>query len=1609
MTENNKKLIAKILKTASASENLQEFITQIYTDRSEKSLSFYKPEQLFKTAKSLFGFISERTSKHLIRVFNPSEKADGYKSDRTIVETNMQDCPFILDSITSYLYDNGYAIHEVLHPIIVLERDAKGKVKNVSGKNGIAESIIHIEITHISTDAEIKKIEKGLESVLEHVELTVADWKPMEIKVGEVVARLENAKNAKKSAAEKAEIEEAIEFLNWSKNNNFIFLGYRDYDFEKNKKIGVNKKTQLGIFKSKVYKDHDEQIQHVPINSDLILKDAQLVEITKSSRRSVVHRHAQMDYIGIKKYDEKGNIIGEERFIGLFTSSVYYQQAVNIPIIRKKIASIMKRTGFRPASHNEKALAAVLESHPRDELLQSTEEELFRIGVGIVSLSERPQTKIFIRRDRFLRFFSCIIYIPREFFTTHMRENIQNILEEEIGGKVMDYFTQVTDSPLARVNVLIKTVPDGVASDYLVSGAAQQKMFAIDETKLEKRIVEKTNSWLNSLNEKLQAKFGEVRGEELYRDYIRSFPEAYKDLYHPGGATLDVVKMEEVYKNQDLALDFDLFHLEKDAQENFQLKLFRLDEKITLSEILPIIENFGFQAVDEVTFKISPKNRKQAIWMHHFKLKLVKTNSEVNIKDIKQNFEDAIILIWKKKVENDALNQLVVTANIPHRDVEFIRAYCKYLIQIRFPYSYGFIAGVLSKNDGITKLLVKLLYSMFNPTLKGKRDAEIEKDVAAIKAELQKVSNVLEDRVLNQLFNTISATLRTNFFQSENGVNKSYISFKLNSEKVPNSPLPRPYAEIFVYSTEVEGIHLRFGKVARGGLRWSDRHEDFRTEVLGLVKAQQVKNSVIVPVGSKGGFVVKRPVADRSAYFEQGKECYKTFLSGMLDITDNIVNGKIVTPENVIPHDAHDPYLVVAADKGTATFSDIANGVAAKYNFWLDDAFASGGSVGYDHKKMAITAKGAWVSVRRHFTEMGRDPNLQEFTAVGIGDMSGDVFGNGLLLSDKYLLVGAFNHLHIFVDPTPNAAKSFKERERMFNLPRSSWTDYDAKLISKGGGIFERAAKSIKVTPEMAKIFEISEKEITPDDLIKKMLTSPVDLIWNGGIGTYVKSETESNDQVGDKSNDGLRVNGSDLRCKVIGEGGNLGFTQLGRIEYAKKGGRINTDAIDNSAGVDCSDHEVNIKIALRDAVTSKKITIAQRNKVLEQMQDEVAKLVLRDNELQTLAVTIAENQKHMIIEDNIRLMEYLSAQGRLSRAIEFLPSNENLHSRVAAKQGLTRPELAVLLAYSKLYVFDDLIHSKLPDDPYLASDLFLYFPTKMRSEFKKQIEGHQLRREIITTFVANSIVNRMGTTFFNRMKQETGMKGCDVARAYTVVRDSFNLRDIWESIEKLGTSVSLETSMDLYTEVSNLVEKASGWFLRNSPQPLNTANLVGIYKPAVKELSGHLDKIINKLVRETRDKKLAKYIANNVPKQLAEQIANLEALASACDIVSVSQKTKLPLKIVGEVYFDIGMRLDIAGLRNEARGLISDNHWDNLALRTMIDTFYDQQMLITLDILKNGCTGGKCNITIENWLDTNKKRIARFDSFISDLRKQEKVTLSMLTISVQKVASILG
>lgn len=1623
----NGKIIKKILALAPKSEKiLKKFIENFYITADPKYLDSVTIEDLYASAKNLYDFIQKRqSSKHKVRVYNPTKQTHGYNSDRTIVECNLDDSPFILDSITAYLFQDDRILHEVIHPIFRITRDSKSQIKNLTLSEhedvankaaGDLESVIQIQISHITSKDEHKRIAKDLEDVLECVYHAVADWKPMMAQVNKTIDSLaeENPKSKKATEAKESE-----EFLKWALDGNFIFLGYREFDYTK-KKVSFFDEKDLGIFKASVSRENDDKLKKVIFNKELFLKFNNILEVTKSSRKSPVHRPAHMDYIGVKLYDDKGKVIGEERYLGLFTSKVYYQSAHNIPIIRNKIEHIIDKSNFNPDSHNGKALVAVLEGHPRDELLQSTEEELFDMSMGIVSLSERPATRLFIRRDRFLRFYSCIIFIPREFFTTYVRENIQKILTTELGGTVMDYFTQITDSPLARVNILISNVPKGVASDYLDSSNEEHKGKRVDVKAIEQKIIEKTNSWLDNLSIKLIDTFGEIEGENIFRNYSKSFPESYKDIYHPGGATLDIEKLEKVYENREFAINFDLYHLQEDVENTFQLKLYTFD-RITLSDILPVIENIGFKAIDERSFAIHPKHQDDQISLYHYKLHFDDSGIDKKyvqiptLKEIKHKLEEVLLAIWNKEIENDSLNRLVSRAGLNARQINMLRAFAKYILQLNYPYSKELMYDALCRNPVISREIVEYFYAKFDVSVKQKdRSSQIDKKYASIKKLLQKVTSVTEDRILTQFLDTIKATLRTNYFQTDDqadnkGDLKNYLAIKLDSKSVPNIPQPVMYAEIFVYSYDVEAIHLRGGKVARGGLRWSDRNEDFRTEVLGLVKAQMVKNSVIVPVGSKGGFVVKNPPKERSEFLAKGQECYKTFLSGMLDITDNIIKDKIVKPKNVIPHDGDDPYLVVAADKGTATFSDIANGVSEKYNFWLGDAFASGGSVGYDHKKMGITARGAWISVIRHFREMGIDCQEQDFTCAGIGDMGGDVFGNGMLLSKHTRLVAAFNHLHIFIDPNPDAAKSYKERERLFKLPKSSWEDYNKKLISKGGGVFSRSSKAIKISKEIAELLNVSTPSMTPEELISAILRSEVDLIWNGGIGTYIKASTEGHDQVGDKANDSLRVNANEVRAKIIGEGGNLGLTQLARIEYARNGGRINTDAIDNSAGVDCSDHEVNIKIALSEAVAKKRISMKSRNKLLEDMTDNVAELVLRDNELQTQAITIAENQHNKIVEDNIRLMEYLEKNDRLNRNLEFLPSNNILYQRANSKQGFTRPELSVVLAYSKNYIFDDLVNSSLPDDDYFEYDLVSYFPEKMRAKFESQIKNHPLKREIVATIVSNSIVNRTGTTFFHRLKEETGLKGCDVARAYAIVRDCFGLRNIWQEIEATGNKISLETMIELYNEVELLIERASGWFLRNMSHPLKTGEIVDNYAPKIAEISKVLSKITSKVIQDSTKQRKEKYISQNVPEEVATKIAELDVLASAPDIVMVAEKTDLPVKIVGKIYFEMGDRLKIGWLRLEAKKLLSDIRWDNLAVKTLISIFYDQQMRLTEDVVNKGFDKKSTTVTLEKWLEGKKKVLGRYANFIIDLQTQERITNSMLTVAVERVNSVLS
>lgn len=1610
MPEEHRKEARKIIKKILAAGNkkkggndakLEAFALRFLHDATTEYLESKDPEALFKCVSDSFTFLKEprKAGDKRIRVFNPE-----WEAERTIVQIVVQDVPFLIDSTSAEISRSGLRIFEILHPVIGVNRDKNGKFVSIHDEHkdkdkSHSESIIQFEINYIDEQKICKQLERDLGLVLDAVMLAVADWRDMLTKVGELTKDLKKSK----TTYDKSRVEETVDFLNWLSDNHFTLLGYGKYvPAGKDKmKADKGKKNRLGIFR---FSPKDKGRSFAETSSNVKIapnKKPFLVDFSKSEKPALVHRPVHMDYIRINDIDGKGKKIGEHRLLGLFTSSVYYQSATLIPIIRKKIDYVLKKAGYKTNSHNGKELLTILETYPRDELFQIDEEQLFEVCMEILELNKRPKVRMFVRQDRLNRFLSCIIFIPRERFNTQLRQKIQLILQEEFGGTADDYYTQVTDSPLARLFVIVKTDTSKVTESSIVQ--------------TERRLLEVTNSWSDGLNEVLLDKLGEKKGDALFQTYADAFPPPYTNRYHFGGTFRDILKIEDALNNDTLTLD--LYRLFNDKDKIYQLKIFHPETQVTLSDVLPILENMGFHVIDELTFLIEPHKKKKT-WVHHFHLKVDVDISSLNKKDektyiesIKHEFEEAFFKIWHKEIEDDILNTLIVKAGMQWRDVTLLRTYAKYTKQAEFHYSYDYVTGAISKHPILSRRLIELFDAQFSPEIKDStRDKYIEEVKTLIDKSLTTVSNVAEDRIIRHKVDIIQATLRTNFFQKDkDGNNKPYISLKMDSSKVPGLPLPRPFREIFVYSYDIEGIHLRGGKVARGGLRWSDRVEDFRTEVLGLMKAQMVKNAVIVPVGSKGGFVVKNPIrsGSRDEVVAQGIECYKTFLRGMLDITDNIVKGKVSPPQGVVRRDEDDPYLVVAADKGTATFSDTANGLSEEYGFWLGDAFASGGSQGYDHKKMGITAKGAWVAVQRHFMEMGKDIQKEEFTVAGIGGMSGDVFGNGMLLSRCIKLVAAFGHTNIFIDPNPDPEASYKERERIFKMARSTWDDYNRDLISKGGGIFDKKAKSIPVSKEMKERFDISENSITPDELIKKILKADIDLLWNGGIGTYVKSENESHDDAGDRANDAVRINGKEVRFKVIGEGGNLGLTQLGRIEAAANGVRLNTDFIDNSAGVDCSDHEVNIKIAFSHAIENKHLNLEKRNQLLIRMTDEVADLVLRDNKLQTQAITISQLQGSSIIESQMRVMKALEGINLLDRKIEFLPDDETLMQRNAVGMGLTRPELSTLVCYSKIALYNELMNSNLPDDPYFSNDLSLYFPEPMRQKFAAEIQNHQLRREIIATAVANSIVNRVGSEYFFHIQDDTGVKGCDVARGYTIVRDSFNIRSLWAGIEETDGKVDAKTQVDMFIDIKNFIERMTLWFLRNIPQPLKVSEIVGEYAPGIEELSRHLHNIISPVMKHSVEKKCAEYIEKGVPKKLAQEIANLIALTPACDIVKVSKKSKLSLRVVGEIYFSIGTRLSFGWLRGWAEDQSAKSYWEKMSQQTLINNFYDQQRRLTAEVVKDACKDDVCSGAIDAWEESNKKELERYDRFIEDLRSYDKIDNSMLVVASKRAETI--
>jgi glutamate dehydrogenase len=1519
-----------------------------------------------------------------VRVYNPVFEQHGWQSTHTVIEIVNDDMPFLVDSVTMEANRQGLTLHLVIHPVLRAVRNPQDELISVSepgaSSEGRLESFMHVEVDRQTDPAKLAELEAGIAKVLADVRAAVEDWRAMQARMLDVVSRIEAAR----SGMPHAELEEGRAFLAWLLDHHFTFLGCRDYALEHVKGEDVLRivpGSGLGILRERG-ETVSASFATLPPEARKRARVKELLVLTKANARSTVHRPGHLDYVGIKHFDARGEVRGETRFLGLYTHTAYSENPMQVPLLRRKLTDVIEHAGLLPAGHSGKALASILEAYPRDELLQIGTEDLYRHAMAILQLGERQRLRLLVRQDAYARFVSCLIFVPRERYNTGLRVRFQRILTEAFNGVSSDFDVDLSASALGRILMRIRTKPGEMAARP-------------DLKALERRLVEAMRRWEDDLHAALLERHGEERANRLFRIYGSAFPASYREEYTVRDAVTDIDMIEAHAPQPDLSMNL---HASEGAEPGtLRFKIYRRGSQLPLSDSLPMLERLGVRVLFEHPHKVEPAGA-APVWVVDFGL-APPTGGALALEKVRESFHEAFFGMWSGTVEADPLNRLVLTAGLSAREISVLRAYSRYLNQTGSALSLSYVEQALAANSHIAALLVRLFFARFQ-----KNQKEPDENLATqIAAALDEVENLDQDRILRSFLAVIQATTRTNYF-----LDKSYVSFKLDPRGVPGLPEPRPMFEIWVYSPRVEGVHLRGGRVARGGLRWSDRREDFRTEVLGLMKAQMVKNVVIVPVGAKGGFVLKQaPAGDREALLKEGIACYQTFLRGLLDVTDNLIDGKVVPPRDVLRHDNDDPYLVVAADKGTASFSDYANSIAKEYGFWLGDAFASGGSAGYDHKKMAITARGAWESVKRHFRELGRDTQSQDFTVAGIGDMSGDVFGNGMLLSRHLKLVAAFDHRHIFLDPAPDAEASFKERERLFNMPRSSWADYDAKLISKGGGVFPRTAKSIPVSPETRRALGIEADALPPNALISAILKAPVDLLYNGGIGTYVKSTRQPHADVGDRANDAIRVNGSDLRCKVVAEGGNLGFTQLGRIEYALGGGRINTDAIDNSAGVDCSDHEVNIKILLGAAVREGKLSSEERNKLLADMTDEVAALVLRDNYFQTQSLSVSGTMAPSLLDTQERFIKHLEKAGRLNRAIEFLPNDEEFAERRAAKQGLTAPERAVLLAYCKIALNDELVASDVPDDPFISTALERHFPVPLRSRFNAQIHAHPLRREIIATHVTNSMVNRVGSTFVHRMQEETGATPPDVVRAYLIVREVFGMVELWRAVEALDYKVPDRLQTAMVIDAGRLIVRATLWFLRNRSHLAELSRSIAHFKAGADRLAALLPQLLSASEQSAYGAAASRLEKDGVPKDLAARVAGLDALFNALDVVEVADQLKRDIDSVARLHFALAGELDFPWLRSSIGMLAADTHWEILAKAALRDDLAGMLRSLSADALRTGASASDPAALIAAWKTRSSVLYVRFRQVLSDLRAAESPDLAMLSVAMRELRNL--
>lgn len=1530
---------------------------------------------------------SEFPNQPKVRLSTPTHDRDGWTCEHTVVEIVANDEPFIVDSVTAALTQANRKIMLTVHPII--END------------GHPESWMHVEIDRESDAETLSHLASTLESVLHDVSAAVADWQPMVAKAREIAAQLRTRPESLVAAGiSEAECDQAAELMEWIADNNFTLLGYREYELleDENGEAELVSIPTTGLGMLRGDDASKKSFTNLPQRVREKAREHKLLVLTKANRRSTVHRPAYLDYIGVKEFDDLGNVVGEHRFIGLLTAGTYANSATQIPVAREKIRQVIEQSGFEPGSHSARDLLHFCETYPRDELFQVTPEQLLSVARQVIAIGERRQTRVFVRDDDYGRFASVLVYLPRDRYTTDVRMAITGILADTYDSTKIDFVARVSESVLARLHFVVRFAPDQLAPD-------------VDVDELNDRIKAVVSSWEDHFEASLGHVFGEEEATDLFHSFAFAFPDSYKADVSPRTAVSDVQRMLGVgEQGVTVKLHEELAH----RPNEYRFTLYSVGEPVELAELLPVFRSLGADVLEERPYEIERLDAPKA-WIYDVGIRLKTSADETDQADQANRFCAAFLAIWRGDAEADRLNTLVAVTQLDWRQVSWLRSWVHYGQQIASPYSASYVERVLLEHNEIASLLVAMFGVRFDPAVAElERERQYEKREQQCRHAIDGVASLDADRILRQLHGIVAAIVRTNVYQVDSDGNpRPAVAHKLEPRRIPDLPEPAPAFEIWVSSPRINGVHLRFGKIARGGLRWSDRPEDMRTEILGLVKAQMVKNAVIVPVGAKGGFFVKHPgdPLDRAQWMATGVECYREFITTLLQLTDNRVRGEVVKPARTVCLDGDDPYLVVAADKGTATFSDIANEIAVAHDFWLGDAFASGGSNGYDHKAMGITAKGAWESVRRHFLEMNIDVQSESVTVVGIGDMSGDVFGNGMLLSQEIKLTAAFDHRHIFLDPNPDPHSSFEERKRLAGLDRSSWDDYNKNLISEGGGVFPRSLKAVPISEEVRQRLGIAAglTELSPPELIHAILLAPVDLLFNGGIGTYVKSVTEQNAEVGDKANDSIRVNGAALRVKVVGEGGNLGLTQRGRIEAARAGVRLNTDAIDNSAGVDCSDHEVNIKILLDHVVAEGDMTVKQRNELLTSMTSEVSSLVLAENYRQNVVLMYSRAKSDDLLPVHRRLIDDLELTGFVDRELEQLPQDGELAEMFDRGVGLTSPELCVMLSWVKIKLTEDLSTSSIATEAWFNRYIVDYFPPELGKHFRDAMDAHPLRAQIINTMVANDIVDCGGISFVHRAQEETGASPVEVVRAYCVATEVFGLREVWRAICDLDDIAPTKAQVALHLEARRLLDRATRWVLASRGGTVDVAGEIGQFADAVAELSGIIDRLLIGAQRERFLDRTAEFVELGAPPELSAQVAGMLERFCLLDIDDLANRYHEQPESVAEVYFAVSEHYGFDALLTQITRLPRSDRWDNLARAAMRSDLYSVLAGLTSKILRASDEDTPPESRIASWEQDNFEGQQRARATLSEIAKADTSDLATLSVALRTLRTLVA